>query len=244
LGNSGNQTYVGQNGQTFQFTLPPNIQDVSFQDDNAGTRFVESAGGYADTAPIIPGDERHSIVAVYSLPYADNLTVDIPLPADISSTSVVMQDQGAKLQSDQLQFVENRDFQGGTFAIYSGANLKKGDKLTLQLTNLDNLTFASEPAAPEATVAGSNLPQEGWLWLILGLGAVVIVGVAVGYPHLHPRLSQPEEAVVEDPQLRRQKLLVLLARLDELFETGQLDKQLYHRARARYKSELVQLMEG
>ncbi len=244
LGNTGNQTYVGENGQTFQFTLPPNIQDISFQDDNAGTRFVEAGGGYADTSPIVPGEDRHSIVAVYSLPYADTLTLDIPLPADIPSASVVMQDQGAKLQSDQLEFAENRDFQGGSFAIYNASNLKKSDKLTLQLTNLDNLTFASEPAAPEAGVTSSVVPQERWLWLILGLGGVVIVVVAVGYPRLHPRLSQPEEAVVEDPQLRRQKLLVLLARLDELFETGELDKQLYHRARARYKAELVQLMEG
>jgi hypothetical protein len=36
----------------------------------------------------------------------------------------------------------------------------------------------------------------------------------------------------------------LLARLDEAFEAGELDKQIYHRARAKYKAELVQLMEG
>jgi hypothetical protein len=46
-----------------------------------------------------------------------------------------------------------------------------------------------------------------------------------------------------DPDRRRQELLVMLAHLDELFESGELDKQIYHRARAKYKAELVKLME-
>jgi hypothetical protein len=67
--------------------------------------------------------------------------------------------------------------------------------------------------------------------------------VALGYPYFRPQLThQPNPAVV-DSSLRRQKLLVMLARLDELFESGELDKQLYHRARAKYKTELVELME-
>jgi mono/diheme cytochrome c family protein len=246
LQNDRYQTYVGQKGQTFQFNLPQNAQDVTFQDDGAGVRFVETADGYADTAPVVPGQDKHSIVAVYSLPYEDTLTVAVPLPADVSSASVVMEERGATLQSSQLAFVETRDFQGRPYAIYNGSNFKKGQALNLQLSGLDNLTFADESSIPTATVTGSGLAQEGWLWLILGIGGVVIVAVAVGYPRLRPRLPQPDESPfpLEDPNLRRQKLLVLLARLDELFEAGELDKPLYHRARARFKAELMELMEG
>jgi hypothetical protein len=38
-------------------------------------------------------------------------------------------------------------------------------------------------------------------------------------------------------------LLLLLARLDETFEAGELDEEVYRQARAKYKAELAQIME-
>jgi mono/diheme cytochrome c family protein len=243
LGNRGNQAYIGQNGQTFSFSLPQNARSVTFQNDENGTRFVQTAQGYADTAPITPGEESQSIIVMYGVPYEDNLTLKIPLPADVASANVLMQDQGAELNSDQLQFVETREFQGDPFSIFSGANLKKGEELILQLTKLDNLQFASEFTAPGEMIATHGIDQNLLRWVVLGLGGLVIVLVAVGYPRLRPQLTHEVNSHSEDPNLRRQKLLVMLARLDELFESGELDKQIYHRARAKYKAELVELME-
>jgi hypothetical protein len=241
--NKGNKTYIGQNGQTLAFTLPENAQNVAFQNDEAGKRFAQNGSTYTDTAPITPGEETQSIVATYNLPYQDSLTIKAPLPADIASVNVVMQDQGAELTSAQLQFEEKRDFQGELFSIFNGSNLKKGQELALQLTNLDNLSFAVQPTDPDAAIANSNLPQYWLKWLVLGLGALVIFGVALGYPYFRPQLATQADSSADDPSLHRQKLLVMLARLDELFEIGELDKQLYHRARAKYKAELVGLME-
>lgn len=243
IGNQGKTTYIGGNGQTFPFALPQNAQDVTFEDDPTGMRFVKANNGYVDTEPIIPGAESLSIIALYKLPYDNALTIDIPIPADVASANVLMQDLGAKLSSDQLQFVESREFQGDPFSIYSTTDLKKGQVLALNLTNLNNLTFASEANAPGTTTPGPGLNQDHIRWIVIGLGGLVIVFVAVGYPYLRPQLSQPGTAN-EDSSLRRQKLLLLLARLDEAFEAGELDKQVYHRARAKYKAELVQLMEG
>ncbi len=243
LGNRGNQAYIGQNGQTFSFTLPEKARSVTFQNDENGTRFVQTAQGYADTAPITPGEESQSIVAMYGLPYEDNLTIKIPLPADVASANVLMQDQGAELSSDQLQFVETREFQGDPFSIFSGANLKKGEELILQLTDLGKIEFASEFTTPGAMIATHGIDQNLLRWVIVGLGGIVIVLVAVGYPRFRPRLTHRANNHYEDLNLRRQKLLVMLARLDELFEAGELDKQIYHRARAKYKAELVELME-
>lgn len=243
FGNKGDKTYVGQNGQTLSFALPENAQNVAFQNDEAGRRFIQNGTTYTDTAPVPPGEESQSIVATYNLPYQDSLTIKVPLLADISSANVLMQDQGAQLTSEQLQFVEKREFQGDSFSIFSGADLKKGQTLTLQLTNLDNLSFAAAPASPEAAVIGSNIHQQWLGWAVLGLGGLIIVGVALGYPHFRPHPAPQSNPAESDPDLHRQKLLVMLARLDELFESGELDKQLYHRARARYKAELVGLME-
>ncbi|MFN8458665.1 MAG: c-type cytochrome, partial [Anaerolineae bacterium] len=241
LGNKGNKTYIGENGQTLTFALPEQAQDVAFQNDEAGRRFKQNGTTYTDTAPITPGEESQSIVATYKLPYQDNLTLKVPLPLNVPSANVLVQDQGAELNSSQLQFVEKREFQGDSFSIFSATDLKKGQELTLQLTNLDNLSFTPDPTLTGTVAPGPQVNQDWLRWLVLGLGGLIILGVALGYPHLKPA---PQVNLSEsDPDLQRQKLLLMLARLDELFETGELDKQLYHRARAKYKAELVGLME-
>lgn len=244
VGNHGKQTYVGAGGQTFPFKLPENAQSVTFENDPTGMRFIEVEDSYADTQPITPGEDSLSIVAAYKVPLADSLDINVPLPADIASANVLMQDQGAKLNSPQLQFVEKREFQGDSFSIYNAANLKKDQDLVLQLTDLNKLAFAAAPAAPGAVAAASGgLNQDHLRWTIVGLGGVMILLVALGYPHLRPQLTH-QPAAEEDPSMRRQKLLLLLARLDKAFEAGELDKRIYHRARAKYKAELMQLMEG
>jgi mono/diheme cytochrome c family protein len=243
LGNQSNQTYIGAEGQTFAFSLPQNAQNVMFEGDETGTRFIEMTGGYADTAPITPGEEGLSIVATYEVPYEDVVTIQVPIPDDVASANVLMQDQGAQLNSDQLQFVEKRQFQEDSFSIFSAANLKKDQTLTLNLSNLDNLTFSGEAVAPEAIVPTRSFDQNLLRWIIVGLGGAVIVFVAVGYPYLRPQSRPQADNYAEDPSLRRQKLLLMLARLDEAFAAGELDKRLYHRARAKYKAELMQLME-
>jgi hypothetical protein len=243
VGNKGKETYIGTNGRTFSFALPQNAQEVNFEGDPSGTRFIEGDGGYADTTPIPPGAESLSIIASYKVPYEDTLTLSIPLRADVASANVMMQEQGAKLSSDQLQFVESRQFQNDSFSIYSAANLKKDQALTLNLTGLNHLTFSGETDTSGTNTPDGSFNQDQLRWIVVGLGGLVIVFVAVGYPYLRPQLSHqpPSDG---DPNLRRQKLLLLLARLDEAFEAGELDKQIYHRARAKYKAELVQLMEG
>lgn len=242
VGNQGKQTYVGANGQTFPFKLPQNAQSVTFENDPTGMRFVEAGGGYADTEPVTPGEESVTIVASYKVPLADSLDIKVPLPADIASANVLMQDQGAKLNGPQLQFVEKREFQGDSFSIYSATNLKKDQELVLQLTDLNNLAFATAPDAPGAIAPSGGLNQNHLRWIVVGLGGVTILLVALGYPYLRPQLTH-QTAAAEDQSTRRQKLLLLLARLDKAFEAGELDKRIYHRARAKYKAELMQLME-
>ena len=244
IGNDGNRAYVGQNGQTFAVPVPSDATAVRFENDPAGTRFVKTDAGYADTEPIVPGPEGSSIIVSYEIPYdSDSLQIGLPLPADTAALNVLMSNQGAKLSSPQLQFVENRQVQGSEFAIFNGGQMAKGDTLTLQLTGLDNLQFSADSTMPGATVAAPLVDQSLWRWIIVALGGLAIVGVAVGYPLLRPQLTHQADLFDADPELHRQKLLLMLARLDEAFEAGQLDEQVYRQARARYKAELVELME-
>ncbi len=246
VGNESNQTYVGQDGQTFPFAIPDGATGVRFENDFDGTRYVQTDEGYADTEPIVPGPEGLSIVAVYDIPYNDDtLTIDLPLPADTTALNVLMANQGADLSSEQVQFVENRQVQGSEFAIFNGGSLAKGQTLSLDLTGLDDLEFEAAPTMPGATATTIPIHQDLILYIILGLGVVAILAVGVGYPMMRrSKLTQTVDLYDDDPELYRQKLLLMLARLDETYEAGELDEEIYRQMRARYKAELAEIMGG
>jgi mono/diheme cytochrome c family protein len=242
LSNAGATTYIGQEGQTFAFALPENATNATFQ-DGTGAGIVETETGYASTEPVLPGAEGLSIAAIYDIPYSgDTLTLELPIPANVASVNVLMQALGAELTSDQLRFVETRQAHEGEFAIFSGGSLAEGESLAFSLSGLSQLDFVAAPnIAPAATVAPvSPVDQNLVRWVILGLGGVAIIAAGIFYPRFRSRLAaQTDEA----PELRRQKLLLLLARLDDVFEAGELDEQVYRQARAGYKAELASIMK-
>ena len=244
VGNSGDKTYIGQNGQTFSFALPANATNVTFQNDPNGNRFIKTATGYSDTEPVMPGPEGLTILAMYDVPFNDDtLDIDLPLPAKVKAVNALVTDQGASLTSPQLQFVENRDFQGNAFAVFEGENLPQEQPVRMNITGLNNLTFTPEtmPGSATAPVAATPGFNQMWaMWAILGLGSLAVILATVVYPLRRARLAPSGE---ESPADRRQKLLLLLARLDENYEAGDIDPDIYRRARAKTKAELADLLE-
>jgi len=108
--------------------------------------------------------------------------------------------------------------------------------LVITLGNLDKLTFPTEADNMAAVVTpNSAIDQNALLYSTLGMGLLTLLLAVVVYPMVRPRS--------EDVTVRRQKLLLLLVRLDELFTNGELDEAIYRPARAEYKAELVSLME-
>lgn len=244
VGNSGDRTYIGQNNQTFAFDLPAEAMGVTFQNNPNNARFVETDTGYVDTEPVLPGEEGLTIAAIYDIPFFDDaITIKVPIPDDVASVDLLMQDQGIELSSDQLKFAQNRDFQGNTFSIFSSDNLNKGDTLTLNLSGLDDLEFAPPPNIPEhaAILGNSSVSQDTLLWIVLGVGGVAVVLGGVVYPMTRPKVSTADTPEV-DLETRRRRLLLTLARLDQVHEAGELDEKVYQQARARYKTELVKLV--
>lgn len=244
LSNDGDRTYIGEDSQTFAFTLPDGAQQVDFQNDE-GERFQFQAttDSYVDTSPVVPGLESHSVVMVYDLPYnGDSLTVDVPLPGDIDNVNVLLQDVGATLLSDHLEFVETRDAHGGGFRIFAGDSLSRDDaSLTVTLTDLDQIEAQPLPgaaAAPPGAAVVEGVDQGLLRWMVLGGGAALIAVVVVAF--LRARPPEPESEPVNDSD--RERLLLTLARLDEMFEAGELDEATYRDARAKYKAELARLL--
>lgn len=246
MGNRGNQTYVGEEGQTFAFALPADATNVTFQNDFAG-RFIETENGYTDTEPILPGEEGLIIAAIYTIPVEDDTyTVDVPVSLDTSVVNVLMRSQGVSLNSDQVEFTETRQVESQEFLLYGGGQIEGGGALSLELTGLNDVQPLN---IPQGSMGGGSMITPGppvdqnlLLWLALSLGGLAIIGAGAVYPIYRPRLV--EQATVDHVTTHRQKLLLLLARLDDSFEAGEMDEQLYLQARAKYKAELAELMTG
>lgn len=241
ISNDSDKTYVGKNDQTFAFALPESATNVSFQNDFSNSRFVESDEGYITAEPIVPGEDGLIIAAVYDLPYSgDTLEVEVPVPAKVDSINVLVETQpGLDMQSPQLQFIETRQLQNSEFATYGGQNLAEGEMLTLEFSGLSSIAFEQTPSnIPPGAVAATPplVDQETLRWAVLGLGGLALLVAGGLYPYLRPRLAS-----TPDPAAHRRRLLLLLARLDDAFEAGEIDEQVYRQSRARYKAELINL---
>jgi hypothetical protein len=238
LDNGGERTYIGQDGQTFTFDLPQAATNVTFQHNTGNIQ--ETDEGYIATEPVFPGQEGLVIALIYDLPYEGNtLDVTLPLPQDVASVGLLLQDQGADLTSDQLQFVGMREREGTQFGFYSGEGLQQAEGLDLRLTGLDDLQFSPAPVdLPAGTMVApaTNFDQNLARWVVIGIIALIIVGAGALCPYRRPQ-------TVEDTAAHRQKLLLLLARLDDAFEAGELNEQVYRQARAHYKADLAGLWE-
>jgi mono/diheme cytochrome c family protein len=244
LSNSGDKTYIGQNGQTFAFKLPASATNIQFQND-FGHRFSRTGDGYTTAEPIIPGAEGLVIAASYDLPAeGDSLTVELPIPAAIETINLLLevQAEAVSLDSPQLQFIEFRDLQNSRFAAYSGGAFAAGDILSLIFSGLDSVE--AQPSLPPGAVAAppSIIDQDTLRWLILGLSGLAIA-LTVG---LYAFRGSPQSASASQAEssARQHKLLLLLARLDEAVAAGEIEEPLYRQARAGYKTELVRLMRS
>jgi hypothetical protein len=152
-------------------------------------------------------------------------------------------DVGAKLESDVLSYDGERAAQDRTFLQYTAQSLENGETLPIQLVDLDRIEFTStpEPADAAPVMSSSGLSQTTLLWITLGLGGLAIVFV-LAYPSLRTRFVGEAPAGESDLTRERQRLLLTLARLDQAYEAGDLNETVYHRARARHKAELADVL--
>jgi hypothetical protein len=245
--NSGDRAYAGtvnDQGQreTVQIALPAGAQNVSLQSGALGVDFLQTDAGLVSTSVVVPGQETFEVAFVYAVPYSgDSLSLDRALYYDTTAVNGLLLDMGAKLESEVLAFGGERAAQGQTFLQYTAQDLKAGETLPIRLSDLDKMEFAAtapETSGSSSTVMPSTgLRQSTLLWMMLGLGALAVV-FGVSYPRLRGERTAPEGDLARE----RQRLLLTLARLDEAFESGQLNETVYRRVRARRKAELADVL--
>lgn len=246
--NDADRAYVGSldaagQRRTVRMALPAGAQELTVQSGALGVDFLLQDGELVATSSLAPGRAGIDAIFSYRVPYTgSSLELDRSLHYNTREVNGLVADVGATLSSPLLAFTDQRAFQGQNFLRYTGKDLKAGVTLPLRLDGLDKIQFApsASPEDMEVLDGSTATAQLALLWAMLVLGGLVLAFSLV-YPWLRRRLQGEAASYQTAPALERQRLLLLLARLDEAYQAKQLSETVYRRARAHRKAQLAQL---
>ena len=227
--NDSDRTYTGSGDftatgakRTLKLPLPANASNLQYSGD-----FLNGPDGLYDTAAVLPGKKTISyayIVEFKSGTYT--LSQEITYPVD--AYNFLVQGEDVKPDSDQLTSVGPIQLDANaTYNVLSGQSLPKGQVLVIKLSSVGGIDTASGR-------------QQ---MIIIVLVAVVLI-VAGGFAYyMRKRSPQPVTAGGNDEDVR-QALLSEIAKLDDDFEGGSIEKESYERLRTEKKALLVRLMQN
>jgi mono/diheme cytochrome c family protein/uncharacterized membrane protein len=228
VNNTGNSVIVddGSGRGVVHFDLPEDAQNLQFQDGVLGGRYVATERGFADTSSFAPGAGAQILYA-YDLPFKRKMDIKISVPLAVDAVIVMMPQGTVSLQSDQLQFMGERDIQGVNIDLYSAAGLPAGSVL--------NMTLSGRATAASGLAGGS---MGG---LIIGISVFVIALLGVGYWFFRQRKRGVVVDVLEDDEIEeesREDLMDAIIALDDRFKAGELTEEAYLQRRAELKERL------
>jgi hypothetical protein len=238
ISNTGDRTYVGienpATGQriTLNYTLPDSAEELHFDDPNSEERFLEQEGGFADTAPIPPGNTTTEVLFSYQLLYQEGMQIERAYEVPVSSAVILLSVEGLALEGNGVFPGDSMNTQMGPALSYTAGPLAAGEALNFSLvaqpeTAMPPSTLPDSPSAPSTT-------QES------GIGLVALaVAVAMIY-WLWRSPSAPHETL----PAQARPLIENIATLDADFEAGQVEEETYRTKRQSLKQQLYLLLRG
>jgi hypothetical protein len=207
-----------------KFPLPKDADYIFFKPDDQD-RFVKQGGSFADTYPVLPGNQPAQVMTSYLVPYSGQRTYTYTAPVDIARINFLLPDQaGVSLKGTGVSGPEPMAFQeGSSYQVYSYTDLKAGETVSV--------TLAGTPAAIPST--NRNKTKESALAIGVAFLGFAFLGVGIWW------WRRPEEDTVIDeteddgqagePTL--DDLIAEIAQLDETHETQGLSPEEYQRQR-------------
>lgn len=225
-----------QDGQAaaLRFPLPTDADFIFFQ-PNEQNRFIKFPSGFADTAPVRPGEQIEQHTVNYLVPLTQVQTYTYTAPLNIKSLNFLLpQEDGVSLAGDGLTGPQQRTLASGvSYKVYSYSDIASGQTI--------KVTFSGKP------VSGSQ-PQSHNQALPLALGGgllgLVMAGVGIWW-WLKPgdvaddekgMDGYPEESTFND-------LIAQIARLDEAFERKELEEGKYHQERKLLREQAKSILD-
>jgi hypothetical protein len=214
-----------------ELPLPEDADYIFFKPDDQ-ERFVKLDGAFADTYPILPGNQPSQIMTSYLIPYSGKRQYTFTAPVNTAKINFLLPDQaGISLKGTGLAGPESTTLQdGASYQVYSYSDLKAGQTLSITLNG----------GAATSGGAADN-PNN----LIAGLAAFLGFGV-IGFGLWRWRTSEysrvDDEVNTETGQQTLDELVAEIARLDETYEQQGLNGEEYQSQRKALMQKAKELL--
>jgi hypothetical protein len=231
--NDGDRTYVGSEENaaggrkgTLVFTLPQGATDFEAPQEMIQDCIFLGNSTFADTLPFPPGDME--LIYSYRLPMSGSDVFTIPLKVNYptDSFSLMMQGEAVEVTSDRLTLTEPVEDETGEWFIHlKGENLTSGSTLDIHVSRLSG------------GIDAANIV----LWVVVAVLALCIV-LSI-YKRKRAVSVLPMVLSFEgDIELQKQRLMQEIAQLDDEFEQGAIDENIFRQRRLEKKSLLLEMI--
>ncbi len=223
ISNSGDHTVVAAPSRgIIEVSLPAGATDLAFEDGSMGDRYIQTADGFADTEPVLPGTATLQSIFSYWLPYDGSLTFLRPSDFPIGAVVVLLPQSGVTAEGTGLQDLGTQQMSGQAVHTYEGGEFPVGQTLEIELTG--------QPQEGSSTAGG------GWTNTAIGLGALAVLLIVVGLwwfgPRVRPsRVKDSTEALVD-----------AIVDLDDALDAGRIDAAEHGKRREALKQQLRERM--
>jgi mono/diheme cytochrome c family protein len=228
--NNDKKIYVGSDvvdgkRETLRFHLPSGASNIQFVHGISSENVVQTKSGFSDTSAVSPGATR--IVYTYTLPFKSGKNViedKVNYPTD--SFLLLVSDSDENVTVEGLRGGSAVDIQNQKFLQWTGTNLKPGSNIVVSI----NTSVSRESIMKWAAFC--------MVLLVVG-GGVLYAFVSKG------KGSDGEESkeILGDVQKEKAMLIQEIAELDDRFEEGGLDAEIYRKARKEKKERLMKLIQ-
>ncbi len=219
-------------------TLPTGYTNLQFQDGQLGERYIETTGGFGDTFPIPPGDQKYQLVFAFELPYSPNFDFIEPFSLDVSSVTFMVS-EGVKANAPGILDGGLKDMGdgGGKYQLYTVGSYKTGQSLKVSVSGAPGQVVSAAP------VTGTDATRN----IIIGVGALGLALVlAGGWLFWRERKQRaPDEQILpeegpngEEEEINGDETLDAIIALDDQYNAGNITYDAYQQRRAELKEKL------
>jgi hypothetical protein len=222
VSNSGDRTVVAAPSQAIiEVSLPAGAAGLAFKDGSIGDRYIQTADGFGDAEPVVPGTATSQFIFSYWLPYDGSLTFLRPSNHPINAVVVLLPQTGVTAQGAGLQDLGMQQMSGQAVHTYEAGAIAAGQTLEIELTG--------RPQEESSTAGGGTNTA-------IGLGALAVLLIAAGLWWFRPRVgpSRSEE--------KTEALLRAIADLDDALDAGRIDAAKHRERRDALKQQLRERM--
>lgn len=234
ISNPGEKTVIaGQKGEPIvTLSLPKGYTNLQFQDGQLGDRFLQTADGFGDTAPVIPGNQQYQLVFAFDLPYSNNFEFAQPFSLNVSAVTFLVS-EGVRAEGQNLMDggVQEMADGGGKFQLYNAGSFKSGESLTLTISGK-----AQQGAAATIPAGGSTRS------LAIGLSTLGLAVLLSGFWLYMRRQNRiPEDESLKQGDIEtgsRDEILDAILAVDDQYNAGNISEEAYKQRRSELKEKI------